>query len=338
MPVCLALFYSGPAMTHSTATPPIVIAHRGASAYLPEHTLAAKAMAHAMGADYIEQDVVLSKDGIPVVLHDVYLESTTDVTRRFPGRARPDGRFYAMDFNLKELRQLKVHERSSLTPAGLTEAHYPARFPLESALFGIPTLAEEIDLIAGLDHSRNRCTGLYVEFKGPNLHLKAGMDIATIVLDVLAEKGYAERPEQVFLQCFDPPTLQRLRHEIKTPLPLIQLIGENSWGEDTDTDYDQLRSPQGLAEVARYAHGIGPWLNHIYLGRDAAGAVVLSDLVQQAQAAGLLVHPYTFRRDELPEGITSFDELMDIFFAQAGVDGVFTDFPDIVCQYLRGLV
>jgi glycerophosphoryl diester phosphodiesterase len=322
-------------MTQSISTAPIVIAHRGASAYLPEHTLAAKAVAHAMGADYIEQDVVLSRDGVPVVLHDVYLEATTDVAARFPGRARTDGRFYAMDFDLEELRQLKVHERSNQTVDGGEEPVYPQRFPLAPTLFGISTLAEEIDLIAGLDHSRNRSTGLYVEFKAPNLHRKAGMDIATLVLDVLAEKGYANRPEQVFLQCFDPPTLQRLRHEIKTPLPLIQLIGENNWGEDTDSDYDLLRTPTGLAEIASYAHGIGPWINHIYLGRDEAGAPVLSDLVQLAHAEQLLVHPYTFRRDELPAGIASFDELLEIFFSRAEVDGVFTDFPDIVRDYLR---
>ena len=258
-------------MAHKAPTTPIVIAHRGASGYLPEHTLAAKAMAHAMGADYIEQDVVLSKDGIPVVLHDVYLESTTDVVARFPGRARTDGRFYAMDFNLDELRLLKVHERSAETVDGSEVPVYPQRFPLAANLFGIPTLAEEIDLIAGLDQSRNRCTGLYVELKAPNLHLKAGMDIAATVMDVLTEKGYANRPEQVFLQCFDPLTLQCLRNDLETPLPLIQLIGENSWGEDTDADYDQLRTPQGLSDIAAYADGIGPWVNHIYLGRDATG-------------------------------------------------------------------
>ena len=322
-------------MSNARGSQPIVIAHRGASGYLPEHTLAAKAMAHAMGADYIEQDVVLSRDGIPVVLHDVYLESTTDVAQRFPGRAQADGRFYAMDFLLEELRELKVHERSSIDTHGNEAAVYPDRFPLGPALFGIPTLAEEIDLIAGLDRSRGRSTGLYVELKGPNLHLGRGMDMATIVLEVLAEKGYGDRPQQVYLQCFDGPTLQRLRHEIKTPLPLIQLIGENSWGEDSESDYDYMRSPEGLAQVASYADGIGPWLAQVYLGRNPAGEVMLSDLVSRAQALGLAVHPYTFRRDELPAGVGSFEELLDIFFKRAGVDGVFTDFPDTVRHYLQ---
>jgi len=322
-------------MTGTRAATPIIIAHRGASGYLPEHTLAAKAMAHAMGADYIEQDVVLSKDGIPVILHDVYLESTTDVATRYPGRARSDGRFYAMDFELPELRELKVHERSTSTAHGQEVAVYPQRFPLAPGLFGIATLEEEIDLIAGLDRSRKRHTGLYVEFKAPQLHFEGGMDIAATVLEVLTEKGYANRPEQVFLQCFDPGTLQRLRHKLKTPLPLIQLIGENSWGEDTNADYDRMRTREGLEEVSTYADGIGPWVNHIYLGRDATGAARLSQLTQQAHNLNLLVHPYTLRSDELPAGINSFDELLDIIFLQAGADGAFTDFPDTVSSYLR---
>jgi len=138
-------------------TRPIVIAHRGASGYLPEHTLAAKAVAHAMGAHFIEQDVVLSRDGTAIVLHDIHLDCTTDVAQRFPGRARSDGRFYAIDFDLQEIRQLRVHERTHpLTSAAV----FPERFPVQTALFQVPTLAEEIDLLAGLDRSRGRRTGL----------------------------------------------------------------------------------------------------------------------------------------------------------------------------------
>jgi len=156
------------------------------------------------------------------------------------------------------------------------------------------TLAEEIDLIAGLDRSRNCNTGLYVELKSPNWHEEEGQNLATAILEVLQDKGYADRPGQVFLQCFDDKTLRHLRHDLKTPLPLIQLIGENDWGEDSEVDYDYLQTPQGL-----------------------------------------VVHPCTFRRDELPEGIGSFRELLDIFVLQAGIDGLFTDFPDIVSDYLQ---
>ena len=311
---------------------PIVIAHRGACAYLPEHTLAAKAMAHAMGADYIEQDVVLSRDGVPLVLHDIQLDCTTDVAARFPERAREDGRYYAADFSLEEIRRLQLHER---TPPGSNRQIYPGRFPHGAARFGVPTLAEEIELIAGLDHSRGRQTGLYVELKSPNWHLRQGLDIVPAVMDVLSATGYAQRTDQVFLQCFDDRTLRRLRDEIRTPLPLIQLIAENDWGEDSELDYEQLRTPAGLDRVAAYADGIGPWLQHIYLGRDAAGDARCSDLVQEARARGLQVHPFTFRSDELPPGIASFEELLDIFVNQEGCDGLFTDFPDLVLDYLQ---
>jgi glycerophosphoryl diester phosphodiesterase len=322
-------------------TRPSIIAHRGASGYLPEHTLAAKALAHAMGADFLEQDVVLSRDGVPIVLHDIYLDSTTDVAQRFATRARTDGRFYAIDFSLEEIHQLQVHERSCLDASGEEVAVFPDRFPLpdrfssSGGLFRIPTLAQEIDLIAGLDRSRDCSTGLYVELKSPNWHKTQGQDLAAAILKVLQDKGYADKPGQVFLQCFDDKTLRHLRHDLKTPLPLIQLIGENDWREDSEVDYDYLQTPPGLADIASYADGIGPWLSHIYLGKNENGTACLSQLVKQAQAQGLLVHPYTFRRDELPEGINSFRELLDLFIVQAGIDGLFTDFPDIVSNYLQ---
>lgn len=289
-----------------------------------------------MGAHFIEQDVVLSRDGTPVVLHDIHLDSTTDVARRFPGRARADGRFYAIDFDVGEIRQLRVHERTQLG-ARSGEAVFPQRFPVESGLFSVPTLAEEIELLAGLDRSRGCRTGLYIELKFPHWHRREGLDLASAVLTVLRDTGYAHRPDQVFLQCFDDQTLRDLRESLETPLPLIQLIGENDWGEDSDVDYDYLRTPAGLDDVAGYARGIGPYLPHVYLGRTATGGARLSTLVSDAQARGLLVHPYTFRRDELPAGIGSFAELMDIFVRQAGVDGLFTDFPDLAIEYLRPL-
>jgi glycerophosphoryl diester phosphodiesterase len=314
---------------------PIVIAHRGASGYLPEHTLAAKALAHAMGANFLEQDVVLTRDGTPIVLHDIHLDRTTDVAQRFPGRARSDGRFYAIDFDLREIRQLRVHERTHVDAERKGRAVYPQRFPVQHALFAVPTLAEEISMLAGLDRSRGCRTGLYVELKSPNWHRSQGLDPAAAVLAVLAQTGYSNRPDQVFLQCFDDQTLRQLRRELKTPLPLIQLIGENSWGEDSAVDYAYLRTAAGLDYVASYAQGIGPFLPHIYLGKSASGSPRLSALVELAQARGLQVHPYTFRRDELPAGIGSFTELLDIFIRQAGVDGLFTDFPDLVVEYLR---
>ena len=319
----------------TTATRPIVIAHRGASGYLPEHTLAAKALAHAMDADFLEQDVVLTKDGVAIILHDIYLELTTDVRAVFPQRMRKDGRYYAIDFTLAEIRQLRVHERSRHNSAGEEVAVYPSRFPLQAGTCGIPTLAEEIAFIAGLDRSREKTTGLYVELKAPNWHSKQGYDIARVILEVLEQTGYAGREAQVYLQCFDDKALRYLRDTLKTPLPLIQLIADNSWGEDSEVDYDYLQTAQGLKEIASYADGIGPWIGQIYRGRSDDGEAITSSLVENALSNGLEVHPYTFRQDELPADISDFNELLDILINQEKITGLFTDFPDLVRSFLR---
>ena len=136
----------------ASAPVPLVVAHRGASGYLPEHTQAAKAYAHALGADFIEQDLVLSKDDVPVVLHDVHLDAVSDVATRFTGRQRADGRFYVLDFTLAELRQLAVHERINLRTGAPA---YPGRYDSQRspAAFRISTLEEELQLIQGLNRS-----------------------------------------------------------------------------------------------------------------------------------------------------------------------------------------
>ncbi|MEP4486392.1 MAG: glycerophosphodiester phosphodiesterase [Halioglobus sp.] len=312
----------------------IAIAHRGASGYLPEHTLPAKAMAHAMGADFIEQDIVLTSDGVPIVLHDIYLQSTTDVAQQFPDRARPDGRFYAIDFTLAEIRLLRAHERSEVSDSGEERAVFPERYPLDQGLFSVPTLDEEITLIEGLNRSSGRTAGFYIELKAPQFHRQHGFDMAKIVLATLEKRGLATKTEQIYLQCFDDTTLRYLREELRTPLPLIQLIAENAWGEDGGIDYDIMKSDAGLATVATYADGIGPWIGQIVDGRDDNGQPKFSNLVANAKAHGLLVHPYTFRREQVPSEFDSFVALHRAFFEVLGVDGVFTDFPDVTRAYL----
>ncbi len=150
-----------------------VIAHRGASGYLPEHTLPAKALAYGLGADFLEQDVVLTKDRHPIVLHDIHLDTVTDVADRFPERARADGRYYALDFTLAEIKTLAVHERwdhKNRQPV------FAGRFPSENRL-SVPTLAEEIELVQGLNTSTGRDVGIYPEIKKPAWHREQGYDI-----------------------------------------------------------------------------------------------------------------------------------------------------------------
>lgn len=302
---------------------PLVIAHRGASGYLPEHTLAAKALAHEMGADYLEQDVVASRDDQLIVLHDIYLERVTDVAERFPDRARADGRFYARDFDLVELKQLRAWERMNEdgTPV------YPGRYPARSGAFQLHTLGEELRFIRYLNETFGREAGIYPEIKRPAWHRKEGVDIAPLLLEVLQGAGFRERDDAVFVQCFDAEELARLRGELNCPFRLIQLIGENTW-EESATDYDLMREPAGLARVADIADGIGPWLPHLYDPDTSNGTPVPGELGRVARDNGLLIHPYTFRVDELPTGFGDFPGLIRFFTEKIGVDGLFTDFPD----------
>lgn len=305
----------------------VVIAHRGASGYLPEHTLAAKGLAHDMGADYLEQDVVASRDDELVVLHDIFLDRVTDVATRFPGRERPDGRFYVRDFDADELRTLSVWERMNADGSPV----YPGRYPARSGDFQINTLREELEFIQRLNEQTGRHTGIYPEIKRPAWHKEQGIDIAPRLLGQLADFGYQEHDDPVFLQCFDDAELRRLRHELDCSLKLVQLIGENSWLEAA-TDYDALRSEQGVKELAATVDAIGPHLPHLYRLQEVGDGPVSTGLVKLAHAAGLLVHPYTFRADELPAGFASFAELVRYFVEDLGIDGLFTDFPDQVLQ------
>jgi len=307
---------------------PIVIAHRGASGYLPEHTLEAKALAIGLGADFIEQDVVITRDGAPIVTHDIFLEDVTDVAARFPGRARSDGHYYAIDFTLAEIRALRRFERID------DQGHvvFPRRFPSTQVRFGVNTLDEEIEFLQGINRSLDREVGLYTEVKYPAWHRRQGQDISRIVLDTLAKYGYRDAGSNVYFQCFDALELKRLRHELRCPLKLIQLVGENAWKE-SDTDYDALRTDAGLDEVARYAQGIGPEISQL-VNWDEAGRPNSTGLAARARARGLKIHPYTHRIDSLPPSAPDSDSVLHALFDQERVDGVFSDFTDVVVRFL----
>lgn len=309
----------------------LVIAHRSASGYLPEHTLPGVALAHGLGADYVEPDVVLTKDGVPVVLHDIHLEATTDVETAFPDRKREDGRWYAIDFTLAEMKTLKVHERADAKKGTVV---FPARFPIEAAVFTVPTLEEEIQVIQGLNKSRGKNVGIYPELKSPAFHLKEGQDLGKVTLALLAKYGYDKAESAVFVQCFDPKELKRLRAELKTPLKLVQLIGENSW-QESDADYDAMRTEAGIKEIATYANGIGPYLPHVLAADPKSKKVKATPLVGWAHAQKLVVHPYTFRADDLPPGVPTPEALLTLIFDVAKADGVFTDFTDRVVAFLK---
>ena len=309
----------------------MVIAHRGASGYLPEHTLAAKALAHAMGAGYIEQDVVLTGDDVALVLHDIHLDVVTDVAEIYPNRARDDGRYYAIDFALDEIRRLHVHERVDLQTR---RPVYAQRFPLGKSYFHISTLAEEIELVQGLNRSTGRDVGIYPEIKAPAWHRGEGRDLSRIVLDLLEDYGYHDASDEIYVQCFDADELRRLRFDLKTELKLVQLLGENDWNE-APTDFDRLKTADGIEEISKYAQAIGPWIHHVFESVDAGGKPRVTELVRLAHAQGLAVHTYTLRVDDLPAYAESFEQLLELFLDSANVDGVFTDFPDRVIRHLQ---
>ena len=312
----------------------VVVAHRGASGYLPEHTLEAKAMAYAMGADYIEQDVVMTKDDELIVIHDITLDRTTDVAVKFPGRARADGRHYAIDFTLAEIHTLALSEGAYMVD-GERQQGYKSRFPMDKSNFRIATLAEEIELIQGLNVSTGKDIGIYPEIKSPEFHLAEGRDLGRAVVATLKAYGYTSKQDKVFLQTFGWDEVKRLRDELLPEagidLKLVMLVGD-------DEEYQWMFNAEGMAEVARYADGFGPEKGLIIDPESKPGALKLSELVELAHSNGMQVHPYTFRADEgqVPAWADSFEAMLEAFLFEANIDGVFTDFPDRAVDFLRG--
>lgn len=292
----------------------LVIAHRGASGYLPEHTLAGYAMAHAQEADFLEPDLVLSRDGVPVARHDLTLDETTDARRRFPLRTRRDGKRYAIDFSHAELRQLRAR------------APQPGRFGLDLAGLGVPSLTEIIGLTRELNRLTGRRVGLYPELKAPAFHVAQGQDLERAVLARLAAEGLLspDADVPVMLQCFDPATLRRLRLDLGCPLPLVQLI-------DDSPAMMHMVSPSGLDRIAAYADAIGI-CRHLLEGPGRRPSTAHT-LVAEAHARNLAVHVWTFRADEDADPAGTIQR----FAGLHGVDGVFSDHPDLAKQALRAM-
>ena len=298
MRISAALLASLTFLTVAMAQTPrkILVAHRGASAYAPEHTLAAYRLAIEQGADFVEQDLQISKDGVLVCLHDLTLERTTNVEEVFPERAATDqkGRkvWNVSDFTLKELKTLD---------AG---SWFNPKFKGER----IPTFQEAIDVVRGK-------AGLYPETKGPEVYGSRGFDMESLLLAVLA-KNTLDRPDSdaktpVIIQSFSAESLQKMRKS-GTALPLTFLVS------DLDPSRDRWLTDAGLKGIRQFATGLGP-----------AKALLLADptLASRAHAAGLTITPYPFRAAGLPSGKTVKEEMAD-FLYRIGVDALFTDNPD----------
>jgi glycerophosphoryl diester phosphodiesterase len=325
----------------------LVIAHRGASGYLPEHTLEAKAAAFMMEADFLEQDLVLTKDFIPIVSHDIHLDEVTNVAQVFPTRNRSDSRYYAIDFTLAEVKQLKVSERFPYN--NVATQFFPLRFATWRSSFEISTLEEEIELVQGMEKSfaqiynldkngrltrgRVRKAGIYPEIKLPQFHRDEGKgNFSEIVLAILRKYGYTRKTDACILQCFDAVELRRIRNELNSELRLVQLLP----AEDDQSGYD-WNNLGALQEIKKFADGIGPaFIQLINVSSlTTGGSIVQSAYYNEAKRLELFMHPYTFRIDQLPPFVTSYEDFLRLYYDKLGVDGLFTDFPDLTVEYLK---
>ena len=365
----IGMALAGAACAHDHAVPafkaPLVIGHRGGgSGYLPEHTLEAYALGIELGADFVEPDLVATRDGHLIARHEPNLIATTNVKSlpQFAARQRtvmidgvPENGFFASDFTLAEIRQLRAVQP------------LPERGTAFDGKFQIPTLDEIIDFVKRKSTDKGRRIGIYPETKHPSYHQSIGLALEDRLLAVLTRAGWNRRGAPVFIQSFETANLRYLRS--RTPLPLIQLVdaddirpdGSLSLVKPFDKPYDwvlsgrpglfsDLLTPAGLAEVRSYADGIGPWKPYIRSSacikvqagacmdangdgkvNDADRALLPpTDLVARAHAAGLLVHPYTFRSEQrrLAADYAGNPAAEYLMFYELGVDGVFSDFAD----------
>jgi glycerophosphoryl diester phosphodiesterase len=319
---------------------PIVIGHRGASGYRPEHTLAAYELAIDMGADFIEPDLVPTKDGVLVARHENEISGTTDVADRpeFANRKTTktiDGEritgWFTEDFTLAELKTLRAKER------------LPFRDQTFNGQFQIPTFQEIIDLAKRKSAETGRTIGLYPETKHPSYFDAVGLSMEEPLAAILKRNGYDNENSPVFIQSFEVGNLKDLNRLID--VPLVQLLDAVDVGPDgrlietkpydfvisgDRRTYADLRTPQGLAEIATYADGIGPWKRMIVSVDANNRTLPPTTLVQDAHAAGLLVHPYTFRNEGryLAADYNNNPQAEYEQFFKLGVDGLFSDFPD----------
>jgi glycerophosphoryl diester phosphodiesterase len=319
----------------------MIVGHRGAPGYRPEHTAAAYELAIDMGADVIETDIVASRDGVLIARHENELSRSTDVASRPEFAARRTTRavggvnvtgWFAEDFRLVELRRLRAVERMpTLRPLNTT---YDGQF-------GILTFAEVVGL-ARRRSSPERRIRVLAELKHPTWSAEQGLPTVELLAAELRRLGATEPAGTVVVQSFDAVGLRHLRARMRRRGPtILQLIGATQ-------QHDSMTTPNGLREISTYAQGIAPCRHRVIL-RDADDAMMgVSDLADRAHAAGLSVVPWTVRAENafLPRHLRRGDDPATLGDAAAeveilvglGVDGLITDHPDVAGRVFRGLV
>ncbi|MCA2217782.1 glycerophosphodiester phosphodiesterase [Jidongwangia harbinensis] len=317
----------------------LVVGHRGASGYRPEHTLAAYELAARMGADYIEPDLVSTKDRVLVARHEPEIGGTTDVSARpeFASRRRTvviDGvsttGWFTHDFTLAELKTLRAVERiPQLRPHNT----------LYDGLFEVPTLTEVLQLRARLSRELGRDIGVFPETKHPTYFRGLGLDLETPLVRALRRHGLDRPGAKVFVQSFEAVNLRGLRRDHRLRVPLVFLTGGSGGPFGDPRTYAEYLTPAGLRELSGYVDALGPEKNQV-VARNPDGTLgEPTGLVGRAHGAGLQVIPYTFRAENqfLPADYrvgteaAGYGRALDeqIVFLRAGVDGLFTDQPDV---------
>ncbi len=343
---------------------PLVIAHRGASGYLPEHTLAAYKKAIDMGADFIEPDLVVTKDGVLVARHEPNITGTTDVESRPEFATRKTTRkvdginetgWFVSDFTLAELKTLRAKQAM-----GERDQSFNGQFE-------VPTFREILELLKAEKTSSGRTVGVYPETKHPTYHVQAGIPIEPRLLGMLNEYGLNKKDSAVIIQSFEVNNLKELRK--LTPVRLVQLIdgddvdaaGKVTLAAPSEQPYDfvvnkdkrnfaDMLTPAGLKEIKTYADGIGPWKPYLASGAYVLGAdgkpkdlngdgkindsdrlaLPATSVIKDAHAAGLFVHAFTFRNESrrLYADYKGDPRAEYQAFYKLGVDGLFSDFSD----------
>lgn len=312
--ICLSLAAAMPASAATFTTlsgdAPIIIAHRGASGYEPEHTLASYELAARLGADYIEPDVVITSDGVAIALHDTTLNRTTNVEALFAPR---NGGYDAVNFTLAEIKTLTV-DFVPTTP--VSQSAIPDFVPTSATPFAVPTLQEVVDLVTSYNADYGTDIGLYPELKTAN------PDLNRIIVTTLIEAGLSTADDKVYIQSFDLQTLKdvaTVQAELGSTIRQIAL-GTARVEDGVPKLIRSLTDGTPLSEISGFVDGVGPSL----FALPDLGIGVTVDFVSLAHGLGLQVHPYTFGKANLEEAYAEFTGYFDI-----GIDGFFTNYTDV---------
>lgn len=332
---------------------PIIIAHRGASGYYPEHTIGAYSLAIDMGADYIEPDLVFTKDGHLICRHENEISQTTDVSARpefahLRTKKTIDGQtiegWFTEDFTLAQIKTLRCVER--LPQLRMQNMRFNGKEE-------IPTFVELLAFREQMSRQQGRNIGIYPETKHPSYFSAIGHDYEGPLLAAIESAGLNSRSAPIFIQSFETQNLKRLAQ--KTKVKLIQLMDDAGGPWDSQSgpilQYSQMATKEGLKEIAQYAYGVGPYKEYIVPRDKDKNSLPPTDFIKNAHEAGLKVHPWTFRAEnyflpkELRLGDANDPQFLGLHGAAAleirqfidlGIDGFFTDFADIGYKAVNG--